>query len=304
VLADKVITVRGEDELAARAGHLFAGVRAEFICAATDMNTWSQPRSRPTISTRMRAGITGGLVVRKLYTPAALAAGEQRRHLLGVAATGAQVRICGARLPHETIIIDRRVMILAGATEGGSREFTVTTSPALIAGIRALFEATWDTAADLTAYLRRDLPQIGPAGLVILEALAAGHTDEAAARRLGISLRTYRRRVAELMRMLESDSRFQAGLRAGALGLARQAAVPATAGGGRAAELARGAELAGQAELARRAEPAARPAVTNRGRGRPASWRASRTAAWSTSGTGPTPTGHRTPSRTGGRGST
>jgi hypothetical protein len=38
----------------------------------------------------------------------------------------------------------------------------------------------------------------------------AGLSDEAAARRLGTSLRTYRR-VAELMAALEAGSRFQAG---------------------------------------------------------------------------------------------
>ncbi len=48
----------------------------------------------------------------------------------------------------------------------------------------------------------------------------AGLTDEAAARRLGTSLRIYRRRVAELMAALEAGSRFQAGVRAGELGLA------------------------------------------------------------------------------------
>jgi hypothetical protein len=39
----------------------------------------------------------------------------------------------------------------------------------------------------------------------------AGLSDEAAARRPGTSLRTYRRRVAELMAALEAGSRFQAG---------------------------------------------------------------------------------------------
>jgi DNA-binding NarL/FixJ family response regulator len=51
--------------------------------------------------------------------------------------------------------------------------------------------------------------------------LGEGLTDEAASRRLGVSLRTYRRRVADLLLALEADSRFQAGLRAGELGLAR-----------------------------------------------------------------------------------
>jgi hypothetical protein len=215
--SDQVITVRGEDELAARAGHLFAGVREEFICAATDMNTWSQPDARASIASRMRSTIQKGLVVRKLYTSAALADATQRTHLLQLLSLDAQVRICDAGLPHETIIIDRRVMLLAGPGVPGDREFTVTTSPALIDGVHALFAATWESAVPLAD--RQELPILDPDVRAILRTLSAGLTDEASARRMGISLRTYRRRVAELMKALDSDSRFQAGLRAGELGL-------------------------------------------------------------------------------------
>jgi hypothetical protein len=217
----QLITVRGEDELLRRAGHLFAGAQTEFICAATDLNTWSRASAGPAIARRLRHAVATGLVARKLYTPAALVADEQRAHLLEMAAAGAQVRICTAPLPHETIIIDGRVMILAGPMPRDRREFTVTTSPSLIEGVRALFLATWGAADELDTYLRRDRPQIDGQGKVILNALASGLTDEAAARRLGIPLRTYRRRVAELMRQLESESRFQAGLYVGELGLNR-----------------------------------------------------------------------------------
>lgn len=216
----QVVTVRGEDELAARAGQLFADVRREFLCAATDMNTWSRPRTREAIASRMR--LAGDRVaVRKLVTSAALGDEEQRRHLLAVAATGAQVRVSGAALPHETIIVDRRVMILAGAPAAGDREFTVTGSAALIDGVYALFDAAWQAAVELSAYLHEDLPSIDPPGRAVLRVLGDGLTDEAAARRLGMSLRTYRRRVAELLRLLDSSSRFQAGVRAGERGLAR-----------------------------------------------------------------------------------
>ncbi|GAA4504685.1 response regulator transcription factor [Actinoallomurus oryzae] len=215
---DQVITVRGEEDLATRAGHLFTGVNKEFLCAATDMDTWSRPSTRAAIVARMRPAVQDrALTVRKLYTSAALADAEQREQLLQVAAVGAQVRICESGLPHETIIIDRRVMILAGPRTHGDREFTVTTSPGLIDPVHGLFDATWEAAVPLAD--RLELPMIGPDGREILRTLGAGLTDEVAARRMGISLRTYRRRVAELLRALDSDSRFQAGLRAGELGL-------------------------------------------------------------------------------------
>ncbi|MFL6055073.1 MAG: DNA-binding response regulator [Actinoallomurus sp.] len=218
----QVTTVRGEQELAARAGHLFGGARSEFICAATDMNTWSRRDTREAIAGRMRRRAAGadGPVVRKLYTPAALTDEEQRSHLLKLASLDAQVRICGTGLlPHETIIIDRRVVILAGTSTRGDREFTVTTSQTLISGVYALFEATWEAATELTDYLNREPPEVDAEGRRILRALGDGLTDEVAARRLGLSLRTYRRRVAELMRLLGSESRFQAGVHAGELGL-------------------------------------------------------------------------------------
>ena len=71
----------------------------------------------------------------------------------------------------------------------------------------------------LKSRLGQDI-HIDAAGRALLRMLTTGLTDEAAARRMGMSLRTYRRRVAELMRLLEAESRFQAGVRAGELGLA------------------------------------------------------------------------------------
>ena len=47
-----------------------------------------------------------------------------------------------------------------------------------------------------------------------LDQLARGAKDEQLARTLGLSLRTVRRRVAELLDELEASSRFQAGVEA------------------------------------------------------------------------------------------
>ena len=213
--------MRGDAELIARAGHLFDSVREEFVCAARDLNTWSQPGTRSAIARRVHSAGTGGFTIRKLWSPLALADEAQRAHLRQLAGAGAQVRISSAPLAHETIILDRRVAILAGQPSPLGREYTVTTTPVLVGGVYSLFSAAWDAAADLGAYLHGDIPELSPEAREILRVLGAGLTDEAAARRLGTSLRTYRRRVAELMAALEAGSRFQAGVRAGELGLAR-----------------------------------------------------------------------------------
>ena len=221
VADDQTSTVRGDAELIARAGHLFDAVHEEFACAARDMATWSQPEARSAVARRVLAhGPDGGFTVRKLWSPLVLADEAQRAHLLRLDAAGAQVRISSAPLPHETIIVDRRVAILAGQPSPLGREYTVTTSPVLVGGVHSLFTAAWEAAIDLGAYLRGEVPELAPEAQEILRALGTGLTDEAAARRLGTSLRTYRRRVAELMAALEAGSRFQAGVRAGELGLA------------------------------------------------------------------------------------
>jgi DNA-binding NarL/FixJ family response regulator len=222
VTDDHTWTVRGDAELIARAGHLFDSVSEEFVCAARDLNTWSLPGTRSAMARRTRTLSSGAAnsTVRKLWSPLVLADEAQRAHLRQLGSTGAQVRISAAPLPHETIILDRRVAILAGQPSPLGREYTVTTSPALVGGVYSLFDAAWDAATDLGAYLHGDVPELSAEAREILRVLGAGLTDEAAARRLGTSLRTYRRRVAELMAALEAGSRFQAGVRAGELGLA------------------------------------------------------------------------------------
>jgi len=221
VTDDQTSTVRGDAELIARAGHLFDAVHQEFVCAARDLVTWSQPEARSAIARRVAFSGRDSLTVRKLMSPLALADEAQRTHLRQLDAASAQVRISAAALPHETIILDRRVAIVAGPPSPFGREYTVTTSPALVGGVYSLFEAAWEAATALGTYLRGEAPELDPAAREILRALGAGLTDEAAARRLGTSPRTYRRRVAELMATLDAGSRFEAGLRAGELGLAR-----------------------------------------------------------------------------------
>jgi DNA-binding NarL/FixJ family response regulator len=214
--ADQVIVLHGDSEFAARTGHLFAATRTAFACVVRDPWTWAQT------SARHRASVPAEVTVTKLVSPAVLASEEYRDQLRRIMAAGAQVRISVSALPRETIIIDQRIAIIAGGHTPAGREYTVTTSPALVAGVNDLFQAAWSAAADFGSYLSGDAPPLlDDSARDVLRALGEGLTDGAASRRLGVSLRTYRRRVADLLMTLEADSRFQAGLRAGQLGLAR-----------------------------------------------------------------------------------
>jgi hypothetical protein len=207
------VVVRGEQELFERAGHLFTGV-TELSCAANDLQTWAaahppahQPVDTGTVPRR----------IRKLYRPAALLDPNISGLMEHVAEIGAQVRVTHDEL-NETILLDRRIVILAGDRSGGERGYSVTDRPEVVQGVASLFEAAWRAAADLAVY-DAQLADLRPLAPRILELLASGCKDETAARTLGLGLRTYRRRVAELMSTLDATSRFQAGARARDLGL-------------------------------------------------------------------------------------
>jgi hypothetical protein len=210
--------IRGELELLARTGHLFSSIGDELLCAVHDLSTWSQlGGARRTARNRPRTGEARR--VRKLCSPAALAQERGREHLTELAAGGARVRIAATPLPHETIIIDGRFAILIGQGAPGRREYTVTAGPALVGAVYTLFDAAWASATDLEAFLRGEQPELDPESRTVLRALGSGATDTAAAKELGISVRTYRRRVAGILDAFDAGSRFQAGVRAGELGL-------------------------------------------------------------------------------------
>src|ERR1700754_2681299 len=213
---DRNVTLHGERELLERAGHLFAGAREEFVCAAADLHTWAMPGMRQRVVSARRASQPA---VHKLFGAGVLDDEESERHLVAVAERGVAVRICATALAHETIIIDRRVAILAGRPVRGVRDYTVVRSPDVLNGVISLFWATWETATDLGDLRRAGSFTLDEQDRRILRALGGGLEDEAAARRLGLSLRTYRRRVAEVMAALGASSRFQAGVRARELGL-------------------------------------------------------------------------------------
>ncbi|MBO0810414.1 MAG: response regulator transcription factor [Microlunatus sp.] len=130
---------------------------------------------------------------------------------------GAEIRLTTDEL-NETIILGGRLAILAGDLSSGPRTYSVITQRDTVQGVLSLFEAAWRSATDLAICDARvaEIRQIAPQ---VLDLLGQGVKDESAARALGLGVRTYRRRVADLMDALGAESRFQAGVRARELGL-------------------------------------------------------------------------------------
>ncbi|MEU7531382.1 DNA-binding response regulator [Saccharothrix sp. NPDC042600] len=205
-----VVVVRGEAELYERAGHLFEAATTELACAANALRTWMG--THPKILPRQRAS-----KVRKLFRLSTMLEPTWAEHARVMASHGADVRV-SAHEVNETILLDDRVAILAGDESRGARSYSVITRPEVVHGVRSLFEAAWRGGTELAVH-EAEMAELRAAVPGVVDALNAGWTDEAAARALGMSVRTYRRRVAELMSALGASSRFQAGVRARDLGL-------------------------------------------------------------------------------------
>ncbi|MGH3712023.1 MAG: helix-turn-helix transcriptional regulator [Micromonosporaceae bacterium] len=161
--------------------------------------------------------MSSGLRLRTVFDRSLLEDADHMRRILRGAAAGERARV--ARVPLKLVLIDREWAMLPLLNAGGStpEAVVIVRRSVLLDSLVALFESVWEnaveikpTADDELTLMRtpeRDLRQIA-------HLLAAGMTDTAIAHHLGISHRTVRRRIKDLMDELRVDSRFLAGVRA------------------------------------------------------------------------------------------
>jgi DNA-binding CsgD family transcriptional regulator len=122
--------------------------------------------------------------------------------------------------------VDLSAAFLLVARRAEAAMVAVTDRDALIA-LAAMFEHEWRMGID--PYRPGGLSdQPDQVDLAVLCVLATGAKDEVVARRLGLSVRTVRRRMARLQELLGAGSRFETGVRAAEQGwvAARAAAWP------------------------------------------------------------------------------
>lgn len=132
------------------------------------------------------------------------------------------------RVPRlQMLIVDGRSSMVTTAGSAG-RQTSVVQATSFVRTLNQLFEGLWAQAVSVKD--RIDLVECGQllAPTEVLERLRAGETDEVAARELAVSVRTYRRYVAEIMKLLGTYSRFQTGVRAAELGLMSEISPPRT----------------------------------------------------------------------------
>jgi sugar-specific transcriptional regulator TrmB len=164
------------------------------------------------------AALARGVSVRTVYAPEALEYPGRMDHIRAMAARGEQARIF-ASPPLKLIMFDRHTALLPvhPLDPGFAAGAMLVHTSALLDALYMCFELVWDRATPLS--LDGGRPGAGRqadgAAGDLIPLLAAGLTDEATARQLGISHRTLQRRIQALMDTLDARSRFQAGYQAG-----------------------------------------------------------------------------------------
>jgi DNA-binding CsgD family transcriptional regulator len=171
---------------------------------------------------RRDAGLTPasvGVRVRNIYDRGALEAPVALDQILsGRTVRDEQVRIIDGAPFDVRLADDRLAMILLHGDRTALETALLVHPSALLDGISSLFEMLWRYAVPLQSDPAQE-PWPDPDGpspeeAKLLRLIAAGMTDEAAARHLGLSLRTVQRQVRAMMNRLGAETRFQAGLQA------------------------------------------------------------------------------------------
>ncbi|MEU8431518.1 LuxR C-terminal-related transcriptional regulator [Streptomyces sp. NPDC029216] len=164
-----------------------------------------------------------GIRMRSLYQHATRFDQPTRTHAEHLVAAGAQIRTLPEVLP-QMIIVDQALALLP-ARSGGA---LIIREPDLLAYLLDVFERDWAAATPYATgpHAAQGVSQTMKQTILVM--LAKGLKDDSIARRLGISLRTCRRHVSELLEALGARSRFEAGVIAERQGLTHHPASPPT----------------------------------------------------------------------------
>lgn len=142
-------------------------------------------------------------------------AGQHRvdRYLRSMVADGVSVRLAES-LPCRMIVVDSSFAVLwiEEETESGEKALVVRSAPLTQFAAR-IFEHFWSVALPWPAPGRKDREFFSESRRrQLIQFMMSGMHDDAIARRLGVSVRTIRRLIADLMSELGAESRFQAGV--------------------------------------------------------------------------------------------
>jgi DNA-binding CsgD family transcriptional regulator len=217
VLIDNTITVL--PGYASR-GPSSAGVEALLAAAAREvlvMSTLSVAARDPIGGVRRvdHENLRRGVRYRVIVPDTARTAPVLATRLGTLALSGADTRTV-AEVPTDALVIDGSVVVLPVDRTSGGRAIStaVFRLSSVVTTTVELFERVWLSAVPMSPNELPDAAELSTREKELLSLLSSGSTDESAAARLGVSVRTVRRMVADIMNRLGARSRFQAGVKA------------------------------------------------------------------------------------------
>ena len=156
-----------------------------------------------------------GVPGRSLYQNSVLSDRRNLEYARWLSGLGGEIRSAPI-VPIRMTIFDRSVAAIVHRQPQLPLEMFVVREPALVLPLVDLYEMSWAAAKPIETSAPKQTDEREPTQqeLGLLRLLASGSTDEAAAKKLGVSVRTVRRIMAELMDQLEASSRFEAGHKA------------------------------------------------------------------------------------------
>lgn len=156
-----------------------------------------------------------GLRTRGVYQNAAKGDRRTLEYVRWLADLGAEIRFAPL-VPFRLILQDHASGVVIRKNPRLPSELFIIREPAILRPLIELFELSWAAAEPLNGPEPKPSDDKTPSAqeLALLRLLASGSTDEAAGKKLGISVRTVRRIMADLMERLEASSRFEAGHKA------------------------------------------------------------------------------------------
>lgn len=166
-----------------------------------------------------RARRRGHTEVRLLLTQDVVDVPGQWTYVSALLAAGVPVRVM-PRVATNLLLVEGKLAALPAADGQGSEQGDepggsagsvvgrLVRHPAVLGAVATLVTLAWDVATPISHGAASE----AGAQDALLPLLAAGMQDDAAARELGVSVRTVRRRIADLLSELDARTRFQAGV--------------------------------------------------------------------------------------------
>lgn len=208
---DGVIHLKGLDQVRSRLEELSESVKTE-VCSFTPTAA-QRPDTHKAGKVANQRALERGVKIRGLYQDCFRNDPDTLAYVRWLTELGGETRTAPT-LPMMMVIVDSEIALVPLDPSDSKKGALELRAKGIVSAVCALFEQVWSRATPFGQSPPVDEYGLTPQEMQLVQILAEGATDEAAGRRLGVSLRTVRRMMANIMERLEAQSRFQAGVAA------------------------------------------------------------------------------------------